>query len=411
MMEKVVSIFGLIFVTSFVAKYVGPTIFGEIAYATSLFQVVQVLAQLGSDVIIFKRVARNVTSGIKVINSTVLLRAFVYLLASMPILIFFYSKYEIRDFYYILAVFLSCFFYSVDVFAIFYDARLQSKKNTIINTFSLFFCLLLRWFIPYLKLDPIFLCFPIVFTSLIPLCIRVISYSKNFKIKPKSGRHNKTYIKYVLYCGSSLVISSLSVAIYPRLGMLILGGVENSKAVGIYSVAATLAGSWAFVCNSFITSSLPGIFRENTEVGVISKASNINLIVSLFSVSVIVAFYLLGGYILKILYGEEFISSFVPLMILTISTFVSLLGTISARVIAKYSGYQYLSKKMLLVTLISIFFNLFLIKEYGIVGAALATLLTEISSLTLLNYFFKNGLVFRLHLSTLFFKSFGKLKK
>lgn len=37
MSEKIISIFGLIFVTSFVAKYVGPTIFGDIALAMSIF--------------------------------------------------------------------------------------------------------------------------------------------------------------------------------------------------------------------------------------------------------------------------------------------------------------------------------------------------------------------------------------
>nr|EKV4725852.1 polysaccharide biosynthesis protein [Klebsiella pneumoniae] len=53
MAEKVISILGLIFITSYVAKYVGPHVFGQIAFATSLFQITQVISQLGSDVIIF----------------------------------------------------------------------------------------------------------------------------------------------------------------------------------------------------------------------------------------------------------------------------------------------------------------------------------------------------------------------
>ncbi|HBY4329534.1 TPA: polysaccharide biosynthesis protein, partial [Klebsiella pneumoniae] len=38
MAEKIISIFGLIFVTSFVAKYVGPSIYGDIALSLSIFQ-------------------------------------------------------------------------------------------------------------------------------------------------------------------------------------------------------------------------------------------------------------------------------------------------------------------------------------------------------------------------------------
>lgn len=404
MLEKVISIFGLIFVTSFVARYVGPTVFGEIAYATSLFQIIQVLAQLGSDVIIFKRVAKKESSGIRLINTTVGLRGGVYLISSLPILIYFFVKYDATNFLYVFSVFLSCFFYSLDVFSIFYDARLESKRNTIVNTCSLIICLMIRWLIPFLKLNPIFLCIPIVFTSFIPLCVRIISYSKNFKNYPKTKRHKKKYMSYVLLCGLSLVISSLSVAIYPRLGMLILGSLQNSAAVGVYSVAATLASSWAFVCNSFITSSLPSMFREDSESRTIFNAAQISIIVSLFSSLVIIGFYLLGNWVLKTLYGISFASSFTPMIILCISTFISMLGTISARLIAKYSGYMYLSKKMLLVTIFSVVFNYIFISKFGVIGAAIATLLTELISLTLCNYLFKNGLVLKLHVSTFLLK-------
>ncbi|MBE0796893.1 oligosaccharide flippase family protein, partial [Escherichia coli] len=59
MSEKIISIFGLIFVTSYVAKYVGPGTFGQISFSMSLFQIVQVIAQLGSSIIIFKRISKN----------------------------------------------------------------------------------------------------------------------------------------------------------------------------------------------------------------------------------------------------------------------------------------------------------------------------------------------------------------
>jgi O-antigen/teichoic acid export membrane protein len=403
MLEKVVSIFGLIFVTSFVAKYVGPSIFGEIAYATSLFQIIQVIAQLGSDVLIFKRVSRNENSGIKLINATVSLRGLVYFIASIPVLWYFYDKYDLTSFAYVFSVFLSCLFFSLDVFAIYNDAKLESKKNTVINMAGLLISLIIRWFIPFLKLNPLFLCVPIVLTSLIPFMVRLVAYRKNFAIKPKFKRHKNKYIKYVLICGASLVVSTLSVAIYPRLGMLILGGIESSKAVGIFSVAATLAGSWAFVCNAFITSSLPGIFREKNEGETLTKAAGLSLIIIFISLAVIFGFYILGKFILELLYGNEFTTSYFPLLILCFSTFISLLGTISARIIAKYSGYTFLSKKMICVTLISVALNFVLIRLYGIIGAAIATLLTEVLSLTILNYFFRNGIIFKLHLATLSF--------
>ena len=82
MSEKLVTLFGLFFVTSFVAKYIGPYRFGQLALAIAIFQVVQVMALMGCDNIIFKRVSQIVTSGIKLIYSTFLVRWSIYLVLS-----------------------------------------------------------------------------------------------------------------------------------------------------------------------------------------------------------------------------------------------------------------------------------------------------------------------------------------
>ena len=98
MAEKIISIFGVIFVTSFVAKYVGPDIFGQIAFATSLFQIAMIIAQFGSDVIIFKRVSKSEGSGIKLINSTISLRFLTYVLIAMPVILVSHKSGDARGF-------------------------------------------------------------------------------------------------------------------------------------------------------------------------------------------------------------------------------------------------------------------------------------------------------------------------
>lgn len=59
MFEKLIGIFGLIFVTSYVAKYIGPENFGKIALATTVFTFVQTLTWFGNQEILFKRVSKN----------------------------------------------------------------------------------------------------------------------------------------------------------------------------------------------------------------------------------------------------------------------------------------------------------------------------------------------------------------
>ena len=64
MAEKLVSIIGLVFVNSYMAKYIGPTDFGKITFATTIFTFVQTMAWFGGQNILFKRMSEKRKSGI-----------------------------------------------------------------------------------------------------------------------------------------------------------------------------------------------------------------------------------------------------------------------------------------------------------------------------------------------------------
>ncbi|UKD19114.1 polysaccharide biosynthesis C-terminal domain-containing protein [Klebsiella pneumoniae] len=210
------------------------------------------------------------------------------------------------------------------------------------------------------------------------------------------------YSRYLLLTGMTFVISAVSVAIYTRLSIWFLDYFYGKSYVGIFSIAVSLASSWSFVLLAIITSSFPQIFSENKDLEAIRKAGNLGRVILVISIFIIIFIYLIGGYLLQLLYGEKYSSSFEPLIILSISTMVSSLGVISSRFIAKYSGYSYLAKKTIVVLFLSACFNYYSVKYYGMQGAAWATLATELFSLTVLNYFFKHGIVFKVHKNILF---------
>ncbi|UMV13540.1 polysaccharide biosynthesis C-terminal domain-containing protein [Klebsiella pneumoniae] len=124
-----------------------------------------------------------------------------------------------------------------------------------------------------------------------------------------------------------------------------------------------------------------------------------------------IATAIIGSYFILFFYGDEFSGAYLPLVILCLSTTVAGLGGVSTRYIVRHSGYLFLSKKMLFTLLVSIVFSIPLIYFYGIIGAAIATLLTEIVSLTIFNYPFKKGLILDLHLSSIKFIFMRDVKK
>jgi len=396
--EKSIAIIGLFFVTSYVAKYVGPEIFGIIALATATFQIIQIIAQLGNDNIIFKRVSKKKESGIKLIKSTFLIRTIIYLLISIPTLYYFHSYKNNITFIFSIAICIACYFSSIDIYSIYNNAILKSKLNTIANIIGLSIGLILQFIIAYNKLDPIYLTIPIIVITLIPLSIRFYLFPKIGEIK----RKNKSrYNKYIFLSGISIVFSTLSVAIYTRINQFMISYLEGEYNLGIYSVAITLSTAWIFILIAIINSTLPSIFGEKNESKAVSIAANLNIVVSVISIIVLAFVYFFGNYFIQLLFGDSYAMASELLVILCFSTIFASLGTISARFIVRHSGYSFLSKKMFIMVLLSVPISYTMIKTFGLKGAAYSVLIIEILSLTIMNYFFKKGLIFNLHKETL----------
>ncbi|MCV5473456.1 oligosaccharide flippase family protein, partial [Escherichia coli] len=73
-------------VTSYVAKYIGPSNFGILTYVASIFIIAQALSTFGSEHVLFKRIAKNRKSGINLMMSTSYLRHLVFISLSIGIL-------------------------------------------------------------------------------------------------------------------------------------------------------------------------------------------------------------------------------------------------------------------------------------------------------------------------------------
>jgi len=324
------------------------------------------------------------------------------LLFSIPVILYF-KVVSSAGFAYIIASFIACMIQSMDVYSIFYDAQLKSLINVIMNLFGLTISILIRGAIPLFEINPVYLSIPIVIAPLLPYMLRLYYFSRNQPKQKLSFRKKFRYNKYLIFSGFNFAISSVSVAIYTRMAIFFLGAMNGNSVVAIFTVAATLAGSWSFVLYSFITSSLPNIFKEKEKKLADSKVINLYWLVVIISSVVILTTFSISKYFIFYFYGAEFLSSYTPLVILSFSTLFGALGTITARYIAKYSGYSYLSKKTIIVCFFSIGISYLLIKYYGVIGAAFATVLIELFSLTIANYFYRKKLILNLHIEFLFY--------
>ena len=395
MLEKIISMFGLIFVMSYVAKYIGPTNFGKIALATTIFAFVQTLTWFGNQEILFKRVSKNTYSGLKFLYSTQHLRKIIFALLSLPILGWLYFYTDSLTFIFGIATAIATFILVQDIFVIYNNANLQSYINTIVNVIGLIIAFLVRYIIVLLEFPPEYLAIPIILVTLIPYLAKNYYFNKK-DIAPIINF--KKYSKYYMFAGSALVLSTLSITLYVQVTSLMLAHLTSTYELGLYSVASTLGIAWGFVNQSIITSVMTKIYKEKNDHAAYNMFAKLNLVIIGISICAILGFALLGKWIIELLYGSAYLPSYPLLVVMAFAGLFSGLGTAAARLIIREEGYNYISKKMIFMAICSIPISYICISNFGLMGAAYSIALIEFLSATVFNYFYKKGLILKVHL-------------
>lgn len=406
MIEKCISIFGLIFVTSYVAKYIGPTNFGKIALAATLFGFVQTLTWFGNQEILFKRVSKNPNSGLKYLLGTQGLRRGLFVLFSLPILIALYLYSDYLTVIFAIATAFASYYITQDIYTIYNNAVLNSYINAIVNMIGLGVALLIRYLIVLFELNYAFLAIPIVLTAFIPFLLKKNIFNKSQKVQLINF---KNYRKYYFGAGSALVLSTLAVTLYTQVTSLMLAALTSTHKLGIYTVAVTLGMSWAFINTSIITSIVSRIYREKSTYQSYVMIAKLNTVIIFISLVVVMMLALLGQWLINLLYGNAYQDAYELIVTLGLATLCSGLGTVAARLMVKEESYRYISRKMMCVAITSLPISYIMIYLFELKGAAYSVLIIELLSLTVFNYFYKNGLIFKIHFFP-FFKNSLKSK-
>ncbi|EMG1980736.1 TPA: oligosaccharide flippase family protein [Klebsiella pneumoniae] len=84
-MEKGILVIGFFLVTAYVAKYLGPSMVGDISYIYAIYQILQVISKWGSENVIFRRTSKNQESGCRCLQSSGMIRMGIMIFLSSPI--------------------------------------------------------------------------------------------------------------------------------------------------------------------------------------------------------------------------------------------------------------------------------------------------------------------------------------
>jgi len=405
MSEKIVSVFGVIFVTSYVAKSFGPAIFGQIAFSASLFSIVQTIAIFGTETILFKSISKSASKGMRLMAVAKSLRLTLLLVLSLPVLLYVWLTMRENFIVFAVASFISATFVTQDIFSVYNNARLESRMNTVANATGMILSFAISFGVAWFKLSPLLLSLSIVAVTLVPYLIKRSRFYQTNSISPPPRRKRRNYLRYLLHAGLPLAISSVFISIQVKTAQFFLVGVGSAHELGLFTAANTISASWIFIPVAIITSCFSEIFRERGDVAVklASRLYGYVMAVSFLMLSLVTLF---GDRIINSLYGQDYTQSGNLITLLSLATCFSAMGTVAYRYMVKEGGFNYLLLKVILLVVIGLATSYFFIHSWGLTGAAWSVFVTELLSLTIMNYFFKNGVILKIQLSSLNYKTY-----
>lgn len=377
---KIIQMILAFFVSIITARFLGPSNYGIINYASAYVAFFTSLCTLGLDSIIVKDLIQKPEEQGTAIGTSIFLRgissSISIILVVLIVSVVDYGESETIIVTALCAV--ALIFQSVDIISYWFQAKYESKITTLATLVaycisSLYKIVLLilkkniRWFAFASSID--FICSAIML---------LVAYKK----------HDGPKLRISLKKGNALlsqsyhyILSGMMVAIYGQTDKIMLKQMLNEKSVGYYSLAFSVNSMWVFVLAAIIASLTPTIITLHNEGKTeLFERKNRQLYALVIYISMFVAlfFVFFGKFAITIVYGKAYAPAGTTLKIISWYTIFSYLGVARNPWIVCTNNQKYLKYMYLSAAIINILLNALLIPLFGTSGAAFASLITQI---------------------------------
>lgn len=378
---KILQLFISFVVSVFTARYLGPSNYGLINYAGAYIAFFSSLCNLGINGIIIKNFVDNPNEIGKTIGTTLILRILSSFISTILIvcMVYLIDHGENTTVVVTFLCSIALIFQVFDTFNYWFQSKYESRITAIATltayiATSIYRLLLLithrsvGWFAFATSID--YICLGIVL---------LLAYKKN---GGPSLCFSVNKAKELLSNSYHYILSGMMVAIYGQTDKVMLKQMLDEKSVGYYSLASSINNMWVFVLGAIITSMYPTILQlyniDKKEFD--RKNRQLYSIVIYLSIFVAVCIICFGKLFVTTFYGDEYIYAVSPLNIITWYTIFSYLGVARNAWIVCENKQKYLKYMYLTAAGLNIILNFGMIPLWGVNGAAMASLITQIST-------------------------------
>jgi len=376
--ERIIRISINFLITIYLVRYLGPLKFGLLSYAISYFGILSSFASLGLDSILVRELVVDADKENQLLATSFYLRLIASVATIFLVLMTLLATSEdISTSLLIIIISSSVIFQSFNVIDYYFQAKVQSKFVVYSQLFSLIISAIIKVFLIYYKANLIYFAIAITIESLL-LSLGLYFIFKKENLNKLKWQFDYDIAKKLLKDSFPLILSGIVIAIYMKIDQIMIKNMLAANELGFYASAVKICESFYFIPMAVANSVFPAIISARTRSKKLYKLRLQQLydLMSWISIGIAIVITLFASQIVILLYGEKFISASPVLQIYIWSAVATFLGVASSQFLVAENLTKISFYRTLIGMIINVILNFILIPRVGIIGSAIATLIS-----------------------------------
>jgi len=389
--EKILRMIVGLFVSVWVARYLGPEQFGLFSYAQSFVGLFVAIAGLGLDGIIVRELVKDESKRDALLGTAFKLKLIGALLALIALAIA--VNLSQQDSLTTLLIFIiasATVFQSFNVIDSHFQAKVLSKYIVYANIISLLISSIVKIWLILNDAPLLYFAYSILFDSFILMCGFLYFYRyKRYFIS--QWFFDKKLARSLLKDSWPLILSGLVIAVYMKIDQIMIKEMLSVEALGQYAAAVRISEAWYFIPTVIASSLFPAIInaKKHSEALYYARLQKLYDLMVWMAIAVALPMTFLSDWVVNLFYGEQYNQAGSVLIIHIWAGVFVFLGVASGKWFTSENLQILAFWRTFYGMVANVLLNFWLIPKYGVQGAAIATLVANLIAAFIYDFFNK----------------------
>jgi O-antigen/teichoic acid export membrane protein len=391
--SKIIVLILSIITITVIPRYLGVEAYGQLNFALAFVSLFVVFCDMGLSTLALRDVSKDPKKLNKYFNSFLPLILILNLIVFIVICLclFFLGKSPIVNAVIIIQAATLIVNTIAGYFLRYTDALQKMKYNSVYSVISKASFVLFMYLMIFLNLHLIGIAWVYLFSSVVAGIYAFFIIKKYVKISLKPLKSNIKYALQKTKIAWPFALSGLFGVIYFSSDKFLISLFIGDYQVGLYSVAYSFIGFLLGLLTIFFTAFFPVIskyVKTNLLDSIVSKFSKI---IYLLAVPMCFGGICYAKDIIRLVYGKDFVAGYISFQIIMIFFLFCAIDSFLGQIITAYNKQKYQFKLVLIAAITNVVLNVFFIPKWGIIGAAITTVIAELIIFIGLYTYIKNN--------------------